>query len=184
MNFWLKIASAFFVSMLPLLELRGGIPVGTGLGLPMWICYPICILGNMLPVPFILFFAKAFLDWASQGKPLSPFWAKFAAIMPGNWFEKLCKWFQRVFGPYLAKIIAKAEAKAEKIGTYELWGIFLFVAVPLPGTGAWMGTLVASVLRMRTWKALLAVSLGVMASGVILALLCLFAPEAFEFLMG
>ena len=57
-----KILSVFFVSMLPIVELRGGIPLGTGLGLPMWICYPVCIIGNLIPVPFILFFAKSFLE--------------------------------------------------------------------------------------------------------------------------
>ena len=183
-SMFLKALSAFFVSMLPIVELRGGIPLGTGLGLPMWICYPVCILGNLLPVPFILFFAKSFLDWTAEAKPLSPFWEKFARIMPGTWFRRGCAAFQRRFGPLFGRIIRKAEKKAERIGNYELLGLCLFVAVPIPGTGAWMGTLVASILRVRTWKAVLMISLGVLTSGVILMLLCLYAPEAFKFLMG
>lgn len=179
-----KILSVFFVSMLPIVELRGGIPLGTGLGLPMWICYPVCIIGNLIPVPFILFFAKSFLDWTAEGKPLSPFFEKLATLLPGEWFRKFCKAFQKKCGPGFAKIIRKAEEKAESIGTYELLGIYLFVAVPLPGTGAWMGTLVASILRIRTWKACLMIALGVLTSGVVLMLLCLFAPEAFRFLLG
>ncbi|MBQ4102035.1 MAG: small multi-drug export protein, partial [Oscillospiraceae bacterium] len=99
-------------------------------------------------------------------------------------FRKFCKAFQKKCGPGFAKIIRKAEEKAESIGAYELLGIYLFVAVPLPGTGAWMGTLVASILRIRTWKACLMIALGVLTSGVILMLLCLFAPEAFRFLLG
>ena len=179
-----KAIAVFFVSMLPVVELRGGIPLGTGMGLDMWLCYPICILGNLLPVPFILFFAKSFLDWTAEGKPLSPFWERVAVLLPGEWFRKLCKWFQRKFGPLFAKIIRRAEEKAASIGNYELLGLFLFVAIPLPGTGAWTGTLVASILRLRTWKTFLVVSLGVLTSGVILMLLCLFAPEAFRFFVG
>ena len=120
-----KYALMFLVSMVPLIELRGSIPIGLGMGLnPLWL-YIICIVGNMLPVPFIFFFARKVLVWGSDKKFIGKFF-KFCLEKGENGGKKL-------------------EAKAGK-GLY--WALFLFVGIPLPGTGAWTGTLAASLLDM------------------------------------
>lgn len=134
----------FFISMLPVVELRGAIPAGEALGLPIWINYIVCVLGNMLPVPVIFWFAKAVLVQLSKLKKV---------------------------GPFFAKIIKRADEKALEIAAYEFWGLFIFVAIPLPGTGAWTGALIAAALRMRFKKAVLAIGLGVLTSGIIMSLI-------------
>ncbi len=134
----------FFVSMLPIIELRGAIPIAAGMGLPFGMSYLVAVIGNILPVPVIIFFAKKVLDW-------------FAT------FKKV--------GPFFQRIIDKANEKAKKLGKFELIGLFLFVAIPLPGTGAWTGSLIAAVLRMRIVPAMTAIILGVMTSGIIMGLL-------------
>lgn len=139
-----KYATVFFISMLPIVELRGAIPVGATLGLDFWENYLLCVLGNVLPVPFLILFAKGILEWLSR-------------------FEKIGSFFQ--------KIIRKADEKAKNLGKFELLGLFLFVAVPAPGTGAWTGSLIAAILRLRLRSALLAIVLGVMASGIIMGIL-------------
>ncbi len=139
-----KYATVFFISMLPIVELRGAIPVGATLGLDFWENYLLCVLGNVLPVPFLILFAKGILEWLSR-------------------FEKI--------GPFFQKIIRKADEKAKNLGKFELLGLFLFVAVPAPGTGAWTGSLIAAILRLRLRSALLAIVLGVMASGIIMGIL-------------
>mgnify|MGYP004581455987 CR=1 FL=1 len=140
-----KYALMFLVSMVPLIELRGSIPIGLGMGLnPLWL-YIICIVGNMLPVPFIFFFARKVLVWGSDKKFIGKFF-KFCLEKGENGGKKL-------------------EAKAGK-GLY--WALFLFVGIPLPGTGAWTGALVASVLGMNKKKAMLAITLGVLMASVIM----------------
>ncbi|MFQ9873059.1 MAG: COG2426 family protein [Oscillospiraceae bacterium] len=139
-----KYATVFFISMLPIVELRGAIPVGATLGLDFWENYLLCVLGNVLPVPFLILFAKGILEWLSR-------------------FEKI--------GPFFQKIIRKADEKAKNLGKFELLGLFLFVAVPAPGTSAWTGSLIAAILRLRLRSALLAIVLGVMASGIIMGIL-------------
>ena len=102
----------FCISMLPIVELRGGIPAGAAMGLSFWPVYLTCVLGNLLPVPFLILFAKKILE--------------FLSTLPR-------------IGGFFQKIIRRADAKAAEIGQYEKWGLFLFVAIPLPGTGAWTG---------------------------------------------
>ena len=132
-----KYALMFLVSMVPLIELRGSIPIGLGMGLnPLWL-YIICIVGNMLPVPFIFFFARKVLVWGSDKKFIGKFF-KFCLEKGENGGKKL-------------------EAKAGK-GLY--WALFLFVGIPLPGTGAWTGTLAASLLDMDFKKSVIAVMAG------------------------
>lgn len=133
-----------FVSMLPVVELRGAIPIGTALDLPNWLNYIICVVGNMLPVPFIILFAKRVLTW--------------------------CATLPKV-GGFFQKIIDRANRKAKKIGNYELLGLMLFVAIPLPGTGAWTGALVAAVLQLRLKKSFFAILLGVLISGIIVLMI-------------
>ena len=130
----------FCLSMLPVVELRGGIPAGAARGLPFWQVYLTCVLGNLLPVPFLILFAKKIL-------------VAFSTLPH--------------IGGFFQKMIRRADEKAAQIGQYEKWGLFLFVAIPLPGTGAWTGSLVAAVLRMRIVQAFLIIMAGVLVSGFI-----------------
>ncbi len=130
----------FCISMLPIVELRGGIPAGAAMGLPFWPVYLICVLGNLLPVPFLILFAKTVLQKLST--------------------------LPRI-GGFFGGLIRRADAKAAEIGQYEKWGLFILVAIPLPGTGAWTGSLVAAVLRMRLLPAVLIIAAGVLVSGFI-----------------
>lgn len=128
--------------MLPVVELRGGIPAGAAMALPFWQVFAVCVLGNLLPVPFLILFAKTVL--------------KKLATLPR-------------IGPFFVSIIRKADEKAAQIGSYEKWGLFVLVAIPLPGTGAWTGSLVAALLRMRLVPAILVIAAGVLASGLIMS---------------
>ncbi len=136
----------FFCSMIPIIELRGAVPMGWAFGLPWWQTYIIAVLGNMLPVPFILLFINRIIRWMAASK------IKF--------FNKFANWLLR-----------KAEKNREKIEKYAFWGVALFVAVPLPVTGAWTGSLVAAVIDMKFWKALLSALIGVMIAGAIMTVI-------------
>lgn len=134
----------FFISMLPIVELRVGLPTGMTMGLTFWEAYPVSVLGNILPVPFLILFSKQVVSFLAK--------------------KKVC-------GDFFGKLIRKADEKAKTLGKYELLGLFLFVAIPLPGTGAWTGSLIAAVLRMRLVPAFLAIFGGVLAAGVIMGVL-------------
>lgn len=138
-----KMLVTLFVSMVPIIELRGAIPIATGLGLSPWIAIPIAIVGNLIPVPFIILFIK-----------------------------KIFAWMRKV-SPKLNGIVDKMEAKAEKnkakVLKYAFWGLVLFVAIPLPGTGAWTGALVAAMLDMPLKKAFPSIVIGVLGAGVIIS---------------
>lgn len=137
-----KYLSVFIMSMVPIIELRGGmITAITGLGLPFLPAYLTCVAGNILPVPFLLLFAQAVLRWCC----------------------KLPK-----IGKFFSGIMRRAEEKAQKIGRWELIGLMIFVAIPLPGSGAWTGALVATVLRLRLLPAFVAIALGVLIAGLIM----------------
>ena len=148
-NFFLETVGkelcVFFCSMLPIIELRGSIILGAGLGLPWWQNYLISWVGNMLPIPFILLFIKKIIGWM--------------AVCKIKFLNKVANW-----------LLNKAEKNREKIEKYAVWGLTLFVAIPLPGTGAWTGTLVASVIDMKFWKSLLCTAVGVTIAGVIMTL--------------
>ncbi|MDD7226959.1 MAG: small multi-drug export protein [Firmicutes bacterium] len=140
-----KYLIVFFVSMVPLIELRGAMVYAVGFDLPIITSYIIAVIGNMLPVPFIYLFARKILVWGKD-KPLI---GKFF-----NWcLDKGEKGGQ------------KLQAKAGKGLYYALW---LFVGIPLPGTGAWTGTLAASILDMDFKKSVIAVMLGVLLAGIIM----------------
>ena len=140
-----KYLSVFFVSMVPLIELRGAMVYAVGFDLPIITSYIIAVIGNMLPVPFIYLFARKILVWGKD-KPLI---GKFF-----SWcLDKGEKGGQ------------KLQAKAGKGLYYALW---LFVGIPLPGTGAWTGTLAASILDMDFKKSVIAVMLGVLLAGIIM----------------
>ncbi len=133
----------FICSMIPIIELRGAIPLGTALGISPWLNYAISVVGNMLPVPIILLFVRVVLDWMKKVKGLS----------------KIALWVE-----------AKADKNKGKIEKYAYLGIFIFVAIPLPGTGAWTGSLIAALMKMKFWKSLLFVFFGVVAAGLIMLL--------------
>lgn len=150
-NIFLKYLLVFFVSMVPLIELRGAVPIGLspllGDALPLLPLYTVCIIGNMLPVPFIFFFARKVLIWGADKK----FIGKFFTFC----LEKGEKGGQKL---------------QEKAGRGLYFALFLFVGIPLPGTGAWTGTLAASFLNMDFKKSILAIIAGVVLAGVIMGL--------------
>ena len=135
----------FLISMVPLIELRGAIPVAVGLGLPIVPSIIISVVGNMLPVPFIFLFARRVLEWGKDKKVIGGFftWCLEKGEKGGR----------------------KLEAKAGR-GLY--WALLLFVGIPLPGTGAWTGTLAASILNMDFKKSVLYVLLGDLLAGAIM----------------
>ncbi|MBD9218503.1 MAG: small multidrug export protein [Clostridiales bacterium] len=146
----------FFVSMVPLIELRGAIPYGVAFDLPLWLTYLIAIAGNMLPVPIIYFFARKVLVWGKDKRHIGKFFT--FCLEKGE------------------KAGRKLQAKAGR-GLY--WALLLFVGIPLPGTGAWTGTLAASLLDMDFKKSTLACAAGVLLAGAIMGGLSLLGVSAF-----
>ncbi len=148
MSITLKYIIVFFISMVPIIELRGAIPYSQTLGLPLLQSYVICIIGNMLPVPVIYLFARKVLEWGKD-KP--------------------------VIGGFFTFCLTKGEHGGEKLKAKSGKGLFLalllFVGIPIPGTGAWTGTLAASILKLDFKSCVLAVMLGVLLAGVIMALI-------------
>ena len=143
-----KYLAAFFISMVPIIELRGAIPIAIGYDIHPVAAYIICVIGNMVPVPFIYFFARKFLLWGSD---------------------------KRYIGKFFRWCVAKGERAGQKLMEKGKKGglviaLMLFVGIPIPGTGAWTGTLAASFLDMGINKTTLAVSLGVIIAGIIMAL--------------
>lgn len=151
-----KYLIVFLVSMVPLIELRGAIPYGVMFGLPLWQTFLIAAVGNMLPVPFIYLFARKVLEWG-RDKPVIGRFFTFCLERGQRGGEKL-------------------QAKA---GLGLFWALLLFVGIPLPGTGAWTGTLAASILNMGLKKSTLACMGGVMLAGCIMGLLSVLGVTAF-----
>ena len=142
-------------AMFPIIELRGAIPLGAFLELPWWQNYLLSVLGNMIPVPFILLFIQKIIGWMQKSR------VKFFAKI-GDWLMK------------------KAEKNRGKIEKFSFWGVALFVAIPLTVTGAWTGSLVASVIGMNRWKAFFSALIGVMIAGVIMTLASYGVVKAFQ----
>ena len=138
-----KLIYIFAISMVPVIELRAAIPIGAGMGLEMWQCFLAAVLGNLLPVPFLVLFGGKVLHWLAG-------------------FEK--------FGKPFRKILEIGEKKVGKMNKTLFWGLLTFVAIPLPGTGAWTGTLAASRLDMDFKSSVLACMGGVLLAGVIMGL--------------
>ena len=147
MNLWNTLFGnalmTFFISMVPVLELRGAIPIGTANGLPLWAAILISIVGNLVPVPFIIIFIRKIFAWLRRKN------------------QKL--------DHLVTRLEIRAEKKSDVVQKYAFWGLFVLVAIPLPGTGAWTGALVAAMLDMRLKRAFPAIALGVIAAGVIVA---------------
>ena len=137
-----KEAIVFLISMIPILELRGALLVaGPLLGVPVSAAIPLCIIGNIIPVPFILLLITPIFNW-----------------MKGT----------KTFKPMVTKLENKAMSKSDKIEKYEFWGLVLFVGIPLPGTGAWTGSLIAALLGVKFKKAFPAIILGIFMATIIM----------------
>ena len=150
-----KLIITFFVSMVPVIELRGAIPIGVGMGLPFWAVIFVSIIGNLIPVPFIIIFIK-----------------KIFAFMR----EKMPK-----LDGLVTRLENKANSKSETVQKYAFWGLFIFVASPLPGTGAWTGALIAAMLEMKLKKAFPSIVLGVLSAGAIVTFVTYLVPVIARF---
>ena len=152
----LKYLLTFLISMIPIVELRGGIPFGVGMGVKWQYAVIICMIGNMLPVPFIFLFARKILEWGAD-KP--------------------------VIGKFFSWCLKKGHSGGEKLkakaGKGMFWALLLFVGIPLPGTGAWTGTLAASLLDLDFKKSILAVACGVVLAAAIITVATLCGVAAF-----
>ena len=133
------------ISMLPVVELRGGLPAGVAMGLPIPAAFLASLIGNMIPVPFVILFARPLFKWIRVHIP------------------KL--------GGLVSRLENRAKAKSADVLRYQTWGLLIFVAIPLPGTGAWTGALIAAVLDMRLKRAVPVIFLGVVIAGCIITLL-------------
>ncbi|MBD5475253.1 MAG: small multi-drug export protein [Lachnospiraceae bacterium] len=134
----------FIISMIPILELRGGLIVSQLLQIPITTAIPLCIIGNIIPIPFILLFIKQIFKWMKKIK---------------------------IFRGLIEKLENRAMSKSDNIKKYEFWGLVLFVGIPLPGTGAWTGSLIAALLDVDFKKAILAELLGIAIATVIMSFL-------------
>lgn len=133
----------FIISMIPLIELRGAVILGAALDMNWIVVLVVSVIGNMVPIPFLLLFGRKILDWLKT----IPFSSKMA-----HWYEE------------------KLVKKADQINRYAKWGLFLFVAIPLPGTGAWSGVLAATFLNMKMRQALPMIFFGVLVAGIIMVI--------------
>ncbi len=132
----------FFISMVPFIEIRGSVPVGALLGLPFPACFILSVLGNLLPVPFILLFIKKILSFMKRFQKLAPI---------AEWVEK------------------HGSKRSDKVTKYATLGLALFVGIPLPGTGAWTGSLIAALLDMKFGYAIVSIFVGVLLAGFIMS---------------
>ncbi len=133
----------FIISMVPILELRGGLLVSKLLDVSITTAIPICIIGNIIPIPFILLFIKQIFKWMKKIK---------------------------IFRGLIEKLENRAMSRSDNIKKYEFWGLVLFVGIPLPGTGAWTGSLIAALLDVDFKKAILAELLGIAIATVIMSI--------------
>ncbi len=134
----------FICSMIPIIELRGAVPLGAGFGMGAIETYIFSVIGNLIPVPFILLFIRVVLDFMKKVKGLN----------------KIAFWVE-----------SKADKNKGQIEKYAYVGLFLFVAIPIPGTGAWTGSLIAALMRMKFWKSFLWIAFGIMAAGIIMSVI-------------
>ena len=146
----------FLLSMVPIIELRGAIPLGAALGLPWYVNYIVCVIGNFLPVPFILLFIRAILNWMKKVPKL----------------DKIALWLEE-----------RAAKKSDKVSKYATIGLMLFVAIPAPGTGAWTGSLIAALMEMRLKHSLLSALCGVLIAGAVVSAIAYGALGFLSFLL-
>ena len=131
-----KIIMTFLISMVPVVELRGAIPIGVAHGLNFWVAIAVSIVGNLVPVPFIIIFIRKIFAWLRT---------------KSAWLNNL-----------VTRLENRALKKTDTVRKFKFWGLFIFVAIPLPGTGAWTGALIAALLDMRVKYALPSIALGVL----------------------
>ena len=144
----------FIISMLPILELRGGLIAAALFDIPIVEAVAICFVGNILPIPFILLLIRPIFAWLKQTS---------------------------LFRPVVEKLETKAMGKSEQVRKYEFWGLLLFVGIPLPGTGAWTGALIAAMLNISIKRAMPPITLGICMAGVIMCIISYVIPG---FIMG
>lgn len=153
---WFKsfpdVLTIFIISLFPILECRGGLIAASLLGVDYWIAIPVCIIGNLVPVPFIFLFIE-----------------KIFAILRKTILKKL-----------IDKIENKAMKKSEKVTKYKRWGLLLFVGIPLPGTGAWTGALIAVLLKLNLKDSVISICLGVLMSSTIMFIISYGIPWIFS----
>ena len=149
LNSFPKELAAFIISMLPVVELRGGLIFAAIAGIPFWKAFLLCYLGNIVPIPFILLFLRKIFSWLERWK-------------------------------LTAKVVRKLEEKARKggakLGRYENLGLFILVAIPLPGTGGWTGSLVSVIFDFQIKRAFPIIALGILAAGGIMSVLTYLIP--------
>lgn len=151
LSFMPKEVVVFIVSMVPILELRGGLIASSLLGIGVYKAVFLCILGNIVPIPFILLFITPIFNWMKKTK---------------------------LFRPMVEKLENKSMSKSDQIQKYEFWGLALFVGVPLPGTGAWTGALIAALLGIKLKKASLSIFIGIIIATVIMTIISYGIPWA------
>ena len=145
MSFWTNVALTFLVSMVPVLELRFAIPFGVTRGLGLKVSMAVSILGNLVPVPFIIVFIRRVFSWLRSKN--------------------------ESFNKMVSGLEARAESKRHIVVRYAFWGLVILVAIPLPGTGAWNGALVAAMMRIRLRRAFPAVALGVVIAAFVVSVI-------------
>lgn len=138
----LELIHTMLIAMVPVIELRGAIPYGIAKGLPFWPVFLIAFFGNLLPVPFIILFIRKIFTFLRRS---------------------------RFLGPMIERLERKAHLKGRIVNRYKAFGLFIFVAIPLPGTGAWTGALIAAFLDIRLRKAFPAITLGVLVAGLLVS---------------
>lgn len=150
-TYWGKLITTFLVSMVPIIELRGALPIATGMDVEWYIALPVAIIGNIIPVPFIIIFIKKIFAWMSKREG------------------------------FLARVVVKMENKAyskkDTIEKYGPWGLWIFVAIPLPGTGAWTGALIAAMMGISLKKSFIPIAAGVITAGIVIAFVSYGAAE-------
>lgn len=148
-----KIIMTFLISMVPVVELRGAIPIGVAHGLNFWVAIAVSIVGNLVPVPFIIIFIRKIFAWLRT---------------KSAWLNNL-----------VTRLENRALKKTDTVRKFKFWGLFIFVAIPLPGTGAWTGALVAAMMEIRLKRAFPAIAIGVAIAGVIVSVITYGAQAIF-----
>ena len=140
-----KLIMTLLISMVPVIELRGAIPVAVAHGLPVWAAVCVSVVGNLIPVPFIVIFVRKIFAWIRRHAP-------------------------KLDG-FVTRLEERAAKKSDLVRKFSFWGLFVLVAIPLPGTGAWTGALIAAMLEMRLKQAMPSIILGVMIAGVLMLII-------------
>ncbi len=149
-------AALFIISMIPLIEERGAIIFGAAKGMPWYKVLPICVAANMLPVPFLLLFGMKIVEWLKT---------------------------TRTFGSFFTRYEKKLQEKSETLDKYGFFALTMFTAFPIPGTGAWSGSLVSTILGFKPRRGFLSILLGVTICGIIMTLACYGAVSFLKFLI-